>query len=59
MVSLKIREFTATNLSEKEQKHTELKPATLKGLLRNRKNTAPRHDGMSYQMKITTIIRNN
>ena len=38
-VSLKIREtnFKATNLSEEERKHTEVKPATLESILRNRK----------------------
>ena len=51
IVSLKIREtkFRAIKLSEAEWKHTEVKPSTLKTILENRKNTAPGHDGISYQ----------
>ena len=52
IVSLEIREtnFKAIKLSEDEWKHTEVKPSTLKTILGNRKNTAPGHDGISYQM---------
>ena len=52
IVSQKIREtnFKAIKLSEDEKKNTEVKPATLKNILGNRKNTAPGHDGISYQM---------
>ena len=52
IVSLKIREtnFKAIKLSEDEWKHTEVKPSTLKTILGNCKNTAPGHDGISYQM---------
>ena len=51
-VSLKIREtnFKAIKLSEDEWKHTEVKPSTLKNVLGNCKDTAPGHDGISYQM---------
>ena len=51
-VSLKIREtnFKTIKLNEDERKHTEVKHATLKNVLGNRKNTAPGHDGISYQM---------
>ena len=52
IVSQKIRKtnFMAIKLCEDERKHTELKPATFKNILGNRKNTAPGHDGISYQM---------
>ena len=52
IISLQIREisFKAIKLSECEWIHTEVKPSTLKNLLGNRENTAPGHDGISYQM---------
>ena len=52
IVSLKIREtnLKAIKLSEDQWKHTEVKPSTLKTIIGNRKNTAPGHDGISYQM---------
>ena len=52
IVSLKLGEisFKAIKLSEYEWIHTEVKPSTLKNLIENRKNTAPGHDGISYQM---------
>ena len=52
IVSLKKREtnFKAIKLREDEWKHTEVKPSTLITILGNRKNTAPGHDGISYQM---------
>ena len=51
IVSQKTREtnFKATMPIE-DRKHTELKPATLKSTLRDRKKTAPGHDGLSYQL---------
>ena len=51
-VSLKIREtnFKTIKLNEDKRKHTEVKHATLKNILGNRKNTAPGHDAISYQM---------
>ena len=61
IVSLKIRKtyFKATKLSEVDRKHTEVKAATYKSILRNRRNTLPGHDEISYQMKKTITIRNN
>ena len=52
IVSLKIRgtNFKATNLCEEGRKHTVVKPATLKSIIRNRKNTAPGPDGTNSQM---------
>ena len=52
IVSLNIKEtnFKASNLSEEERKPTEVKPATLKSILRNRKNTATGPDGTKYQL---------
>ena len=51
-VSLKIREtnFKTIKLNEDERKHTEVKPVTLKNILKNRKNTASGDDEISYQM---------
>ena len=53
IVSLKVREtnFEATNLSEEERKDTEVKSASPKSIIGNRKNTAPRYDGTSYREK--------
>ena len=52
IVSLKMGEknFKAIKLSEQETKHREVKPVTLKYLLTNRKNNAPGHEEIRYQM---------
>ena len=61
IVSLQIREsnFKTTNLCEEERKHTEVKPATLKSILRSRKNIAPGPEGINFQLIKTTTFRNN
>ena len=52
VVSMKISEtnFKAPKLSDEERKHTEIKPRILRSVLGNRKNTAPGHDGIMYEM---------
>ena len=53
IVSLNVREinFKSTNLSKEERKPTDVKPETLKSLLKDQKNTASRHDRKNYQIK--------